>query len=97
VLVVAGAFALIHHGATAGLTLSELAARHREIVAGYLLAVASLAVTGATLAALVVAAVFVAQWPLQAQLRAGDARGHFRATEYAAMIAMAAAFWGAGR
>lgn len=91
---VVGSFALIHHGATSVPRAGAAPHGDRQIVAGYLVAVAVLAWAGSAVAALAVAGVFVIQWPYLANLRAGRVRWHLLSTQYATMGAMLAAFLG---
>ena len=90
-------FTVVHHGATAVRSRSDLRPRYRELLMGYIFVVAALAASGSGLTAGVVALLFVAQWPFQAAFRHGRVRWHLEATQGLAMAAMLAGLLGVGR
>jgi hypothetical protein len=88
------AFTLVYLGATASWRGERGAA---AVVAGYLAAVAILALGGQTLGAGGVSLLFVLQWPAQARLRVGDGVGHLRLAQWPTLLAMGLACLAAGR
>jgi hypothetical protein len=91
---VVAAFVAVHHGASAVRRPADLPSRHREIVLAYGALVLVLALLEQTIAAGVVAALFIGQWPFQAEFRAGRVRAHLLATQPVAMLAMLVAALG---
>jgi hypothetical protein len=85
-------FAVVHHGATAALRKQDLRGRHRELIVGYVGAVAVLALAGHGLVAAAVALLFVLQWPFQASFRHGRVRWHLELAQLPTMAAMVLAF-----
>jgi hypothetical protein len=95
-LAVLAAFAAIYHASASVERPADLPGRHRELVLGYGAAVLALAALDKPLAAGVVAALFIAQWPFQAEFRAGRVRWHLNSTQPVSMAAMLVAALGAG-
>jgi hypothetical protein len=81
-------FAAVFHGATAARHRSELAARARQIAAGYVWVVGALAWAEQAVGAGLVAMVFVVQWPYLARFRLGETHWHLAAAQWLAMLAL---------
>ena len=82
------AFALVFRASIAEVDGPAPGSRRRQILAGQLLVLATLALAGSPLATAFVAMLFVLQWPYQAALGAGRSRWHYHATQGMTMLAM---------
>lgn len=81
-------FTVIYHAAVAGDGSGGFRRRRWEVVFGYLLVIAVLAMAGSALAAALVGMLFALQWTFQAGLLRGHTDWYFRATQGPAMLAM---------